>query len=166
MTHERATSSLSPAQNVAQVPRFPARCPHRNANPQETEAMFTTRARREYLRSVRAWVASTCEAWAISPEQRESLVSVVAEMVNNAVLHSRSPVMTVILTRETAGPIWVETIDFGRWVFAMPGGTGDEHPTSGRGVHLMRGYSDRVGVERGPAGVGTCVWALIPTPGE
>ncbi|MFC8761713.1 ATP-binding protein [Streptomyces sp. NPDC057193] len=89
--------------------------------------------------AMRHFAADHARLWAVPAHGVDSLSLVVTELVANAVLHSGSTDVTVLLTRRDAELV-VEVRDTGHWLPGHPRypAASDPQATCGRGLELVR----------------------------
>ncbi|MET7298100.1 ATP-binding protein [Embleya sp. NPDC005575] len=159
MNDDRHRQQLEPVR-ATDADREPGglRCPIRpQALPDESVAVYAAPAEAIHVGRVRRWACQLCVDWGIDEDGRDAVRAITSGLAGNAVEHSGSADMTVVLSCD-ASSVWVEVIDRGRWRFTPTVGPQamSEH---GRGWDLVEGYATRSGVRRGAHG--TCAWAEV-----
>ncbi|AZS86696.1 ATP-binding protein [Streptomyces griseoviridis] len=115
---------------------------------------------RESARRARLLVAAVLDAWGIG-ELAGDGVQVVAELVNNAVRHTRCRVVQVRVTRPAEGVVRIGVADNCR--DTPEPGDPDDDSEGGRGLLLVEALSWRWGYDRKRRG--KVVWAELKVPG-
>lgn len=105
-------------------------------------------------RAARHWAHDELLAWGLDDLVDDALL-VLSELVANAVLHGRGPIV-VALERLTGG-VRIEVCDEGDGAVSVVRGPLDR--VSGRGLMIVDHVTDRWGVD--PAGDGLSVWAEL-----
>ncbi|MER7772608.1 ATP-binding protein [Kitasatospora sp. NPDC096140] len=111
--------------------------------PPTTSALSSMPATLEAVPALRRFACHTALRWSVPPARRRALALVVSELVTNAVLHSGSPDITVLITYRGA-ELTVEVKDSGRWKARevprrMPE---DADAAFGRGLDLVARVTD------------------------
>ncbi len=108
----------------------------------------------EAPRAVRAWIRTLLRDERLAPLEHTACL-LVTELVTNAVLHARTPVMVALEFRGNG--LRMSVAD------SSPHGpsvrTYDTDATTGRGMHLVEVLAERWGLERRPGG--KAVWCEI-----
>lgn len=129
---------------------------------QEQAVVWHWRRHRRCVAPARAQLRKTLARWGMG-ELESAAVSVLSELVANAVVHARVPPGREILTRflRLSDGVRIEVHDASdvRPVPRVPDESG------GYGLRLVDELSARWGVEE-RGGVGKCVWAVITTDGQ
>ncbi|MCG5216110.1 ATP-binding protein [Streptosporangium soli] len=104
-------------------------------------------------------VGEVLDAWSMSALADE-VIMVVSELVTNAVVHARAP---IVLTLYRCGGIVRGEVadDSPMWPILLPADPDGEH---GRGLAIVDAYADRWGVE--PAAGGKTVWFVCAGGGR
>ncbi|MEU6375497.1 ATP-binding protein [Streptomyces sp. NPDC046909] len=110
-------------------------------------------------RRARLLVSAAVNAWGMS-EMSEAGVQIVAELVNNAVEHTRCRTVRVLVTRTTECRVRIAVADTCRDTPAMDRPDGEAE--GGRGLLLVDALSSRWGYDRNPWG--KVVWAELEVP--
>jgi anti-sigma regulatory factor (Ser/Thr protein kinase) len=110
----------------------------------------------ESARRARLLVSAVLNTWGIG-ELAEVGVQIVAELVNNAIEHTRCRVVRVLVTRPTAGLVRIGVAD--RCRDAPEPGSPDDDSEGGRGLLLVDALSWRWGYDR--KRWGKVVWAEL-----
>ncbi|AZP14733.1 ATP-binding protein [Streptomyces aquilus] len=110
-------------------------------------------------RRARLLVSAAVNAWGIS-EMSEAGMQIVAELVNNAVEHTRCRSVRVLVTRTTERRVRIAVADTCRETPEM--GRPDGDAEGGRGLLLVDALSSRWGYDRDP--LGKVVWAELEVP--
>jgi hypothetical protein len=113
----------------------------------------------ESSRRARLLISAALSAWGIG-ELVEIGVQVVAELVNNAIDHTRCRVVRVLVTRPTEGVVRIGVADNCKDVPEM--GDPDDDSEEGRGLLLVDALSWRWGYDR--KRWGKVVWAELEVP--
>ncbi|MEU4685332.1 ATP-binding protein [Streptomyces xinghaiensis] len=110
-------------------------------------------------RRARLLVSAALSAWGIG-ELAEAGVQIVAELVNNAINHTRCRVFRVLVTRPGAGVVRIGVADNCADVPEV--GDFDDDSEGGRGLFLVDALSRRWGYDR--KRWGKVVWAELEVP--
>lgn len=113
----------------------------------------------ESARRARLLVSVALNTWGIG-ELAENGVQIVAELVNNAVRHTRCRVVRVRVTRPAEGVVRIGVADRCRDTPEL--GHPDDDSESGRGLSLVEALSWRWGYDR--KHWGKVVWAELEAP--
>lgn len=112
-------------------------------------------------RRARLLVSAALNAWGIG-ELAEVGVQIVAELVNNAIDHSRSRHVRVLVTRPTENAVRIGVADTCNE--GPETGRPGEDAEEGRGLLLVEALSRRWGYDR--KRWGKVVWAELEVPGD
>lgn len=108
-------------------------------------------------RAARAFVAEHLRSWDLDSAVDDATL-LVSELVNNAILHGRSPIDLVV--RKVKASVRVEVFDDGSR--RGPPRTAEVDVADGRGLSLVQAVADRWGAdEEGPGNTGNRVWFEI-----
>lgn len=113
----------------------------------------------ESARRARLLVSAALSAWGIG-ELAGVGAQIVAELVNNAIDHTRCRVVRVLITRPAAGVVRIGVADSCRDTPEM--GNPDDDSEHGRGLFLVDALSWRWGYDR--KRWGKVVWAELEVP--
>ncbi len=129
-----------------------------------TAACHTTAAR-ESVTTMRHFTVGVARQWGIPDEAREALGLIVTELVTNAVRHSGSCDVAVIVTARDS-EIVASVRDSGRWHSTprLPDRPG-EIATFGRGLLLVSAYADSVTFDRSSHGTRVTARVALPSRG-
>ncbi|WP_262850388.1 ATP-binding protein [Sphaerisporangium corydalis] len=109
---------------------------------------------------VRRMVRDTCRIWDVPGRMADDLVLVVGELLGNAVVYGRPPVMLSLWS--TGEELCVRVTDDGpEDPRRLDLGPAAPH---GRGLTIVEALADRWGVARAPGGTGKTVWAAWHRP--
>ncbi|WP_282692218.1 ATP-binding protein [Streptomyces sp. CC208A] len=153
---------------VPAVPDAAAPVP-RGAGVRERTAVCTMSAVPASVPALRRFARTSARLWDVPEDAEAALALVVTELVTNAVRHSGSPDVTLILAT-TADMLTVQVKDSGRWRSRQAAGVGSRHviddpACGGRGLRLVEEYADRCTLRRTAAGTRVMVeLSLSPTP--
>ncbi|MEU6222536.1 ATP-binding protein [Streptomyces sp. NPDC047042] len=112
-------------------------------------------------RRARLLVSAALNTWDMD-ELAEAGVQVVAELVNNAIYHTRCRVVRVLVTRPTEGVVRIDVADNCRDTPEL--GDPDDECEEGRGLFLVEALSRRWGYDR--KRWGKVVWAELEVPAK
>ncbi|MEU0698520.1 ATP-binding protein [Streptomyces niveus] len=115
----------------------------------------------ESARRARLLVSATLNTWGIG-ELVDVGVQVVAELVNNAIDHTRCRVVRVLVTRPAEGVVRIGVADNCKEAPEM--GVLDDNSEEGRGLFLVDAPSWRWGYDR--KRWGKVVWAELEAPAK
>jgi anti-sigma regulatory factor (Ser/Thr protein kinase) len=104
----------------------------------------------------RRWVQGQLESWGLDQEVEAAAVMGVSELVTNVVLHAGTPAR---VSMELADRLLVTVEDTGTRGVPQPHTGVDSSATGGRGLALVAGYSDAMGLSSGVRG--STVWFEI-----
>ncbi|MGA4849206.1 ATP-binding protein [Streptomyces sp. G5(2025)] len=135
-----------------------AASPTATGNPGYTETMPCKPAS---ARRARLFVSTALHAWGIG-ELTEVGVLVVAELINNAIDHTRCRVVRVQVTRPADGVVRIGVAD--KCKDAPETGDPDDDSEEGRGLFLVEALSRRWGYDR--KRWGKVVWAELEAPAK
>ncbi|MEU7649552.1 MULTISPECIES: ATP-binding protein [Streptomyces] len=135
-----------------------AASPTATGNPGYTETMPCKPAS---ARRARLLVSTALHAWGIG-ELAEVGVLIVAELVNNAIDHTRCRVVRVLVTRPADGVVRIGVADKCKDVPER--GDPDDDSEEGRGLFLVEALSRRWGYDR--KRWGKVVWAELEAPAK
>ncbi|MFD3969683.1 ATP-binding protein [Streptomyces cyaneofuscatus] len=126
----------------------------------ENSALWVMPAAPETAPVLRRLLRRTMSRWEVAEETGDAVALVVTELVGNAVRHSGSTDVAVLLARHQ-DRIVVQVKDTGRWLPRPPCAEADsEEACGGRGLQLVRAYTTHCTVTSGPSG--TLVVAELP----
>lgn len=111
----------------------------------------------------RSFVRSVLDTWGMPADLTGDAAVIVSELATNAVLHTRSRCM-VIVVAWTPGRVSISVTDQGPPPRQMLHPRADLDGTTGRGLALVAGLASRWGHHRTRTGMR--VWAHIPVPPE
>lgn len=100
---------------------------------------------------LRRFARDVAGRWGLPDSLHDPLFLIVTELAANAVRHSASPDVGLLLTGDGSRVI-VEVRDTGRWRTAREPAGGPDQACGGRGLPLVRAFSTRCAVRRTPAG--------------
>ncbi|MFI8826760.1 ATP-binding protein [Streptomyces sp. NPDC053431] len=106
---------------------------------EERRALCVMRATVEAVPLLRRFVRETARRW-IGDGADEALGVIATELVANAVRHSGSPDVAVLLTA-TGGTLSLQVQDSGTWRNRRTRRPGDDAACCGRGLRLVRAYA-------------------------
>jgi anti-sigma regulatory factor (Ser/Thr protein kinase) len=137
---------LSAGDTTSVLLRFPAR--------------RTLAAQPAAVPELRRFALETARVWRMDEPVLEALSVIVSELVTNAVLHSGSPEVALLLgTRDRT--LTVRVTDSGCWKQRLqPSSTRDDEALCGRGLSLVRAYAARITTDSDTTG--TVMTAEIP----
>lgn len=115
----------------------------------------------ESARRARMLVSAALSTWAIG-ELAEAGVQIVAELVNNAIDHTRCRNVRVLVTRPSQGVVRIGVADTCREGPEL--GSPDDDAEEGRGLLLVEALSWRWGYDR--KRWGKVVWAELEVPAK
>ncbi|MFI0710673.1 ATP-binding protein [Streptomyces inhibens] len=107
--------------------------------------------------AARRYVRTTARWWGVAPDQAEALELIAGELAGNALEHSNSRLVAVVLSR-TARTASISVTDEGQGCASAPAGPGPEQERE-RGLLIVEALADRWG-QRKMSG-GFTVWAEI-----
>ncbi|MFI8961959.1 ATP-binding protein [Streptomyces sp. NPDC053493] len=116
---------------------------------QDRSALCVMPATVEVVPLLRRFVRDTARRWELGDRADEALALVTTELVANAVRHSGSPDVAVLLTAR--GPVVsLQVRDTGRWRPRRPRFAGDHDSAAcgGRGLLLVRSYAPDCVIDR------------------
>ena len=126
-----------------------------DAAPQSTATMRDIPAEPRAVGQARRFAAETFERWGVSAEAAGDAVLLVSELVTNAVLHGREPI--VLRVRQASDAVVIEVFDGATFLPRRLRPTpDDEH---GRGLQLVASLADRWGTR--PLRDGKAVWCVV-----
>ncbi|WP_181923660.1 ATP-binding protein [Streptomyces inhibens] len=112
--------------------------------------------------AARRYVRTTARWWGVAPDQVEALESIAGELAGNALEHSNSRLIAVVLSR-TARTASISVTDEGQGCASAPARPGPEQEC-GRGLLIVEVLADRWGQRKLSAGF--TVWAEIAIEGR
>ncbi len=126
----------------------------------ESSALWVMPAAPQTAPVLRRLLRRATSRWEVAGETAEAVALVVTELAGNAIRHSGSTDVAVLLARHQ-DRIVVQVKDTGRWLPRPPCAEADsQEACGGRGLQLVRAYTTRCTVTSGPSG--TLVVAEIP----
>ncbi|MBV9023727.1 MAG: ATP-binding protein [Streptomycetaceae bacterium] len=107
--------------------------------------------------AARRFVREAAQEWQLPSAQADDLVLIVSELATNALIHTRTSTVTVVVAC-LPGAVVVSVTDRGpHKPLAVP--AADNRAEHGRGLHIVDALSQRWGHAR--TGTGTRVWARV-----
>ncbi|MFB6654162.1 ATP-binding protein [Streptomyces microflavus] len=130
-------------------------------NEAESSALWVMPAAPETAPVLRRLLRHAISRWEVTGETGEAVALVVTELAGNAIRHSGSTDVAVLLARHQ-DRIVIQVKDTGRWLPRPPCAEADssEEACGGRGLQLVRAYTTRCTVTPGTSG--TLVVAEMP----
>ncbi|MFJ6886419.1 ATP-binding protein [Streptomyces sp. M54] len=126
----------------------------------ERSALWVMPAAPETAPVLRRLLRHAISRWEVDGGTGEAVALVVTELAANAIRHSGSTDVAVLLARHQ-NRIVIQVKDTGRWLPRPPCTEADsEEACGGRGLQLVRAYTTRCTVTSGPSG--TLVVAEMP----
>jgi phosphoserine phosphatase RsbU/P len=107
------------------------------------------------LPALRHEVQDAAQGWALSPDETETAITMVNELVNNVIDHARTACRVTVRLNPTTVRIFVSDFCPAGPVVRAP----DVHALRGRGMQIVTGLARRWGWNRHPRG--KTVWATM-----